>query len=207
MPFSFRPDGWFLDAYEFTPEGVIFYDNGTVVAKAEYPELNAHQTVWLTALNGVGKVDSTAFPAETIYKYFRYYAKDYPGVTILPNGNFEYNFNRTDFAKPVCWAPTGTDGAVSVVAGDAFRDRHKLRIGHTVRYTASVSQSLEYIMNGTYQLTARVRSSGGQKEAMLRAYGAGGPRRIGTDSENRSMDNDHVARDCLKPHRNNCRYG
>lgn len=174
VPFTFRPDGWFLDAYEFTPEGVIFYDNGKVVAKAEYPELNAHQTVWLTALNGVGKVDSTAFPAETVYKYFRYYAKDYPGVTILPNGNFEYNLNRSDFSKPVCWAPSGTEGAVNVIAGDAFRDGHKLRIGHTSRHTATVSQSLEYIMNGSYQLTAHVRSSGGQKAATLRAYGSGG---------------------------------
>jgi hypothetical protein len=174
VPFTFRPDGWFLDAYEFTPEGVIFYDNGKVVAKAEYPELNAHQMVWLTALNGVGKVDSTAFPAETVYKYFRYYAKDYPGVTILPNGNFEYNTNRTDLTKPVCWLPVGTEGAVMVVAGNTFRDGYKLRIGHGAKHTASVTQTLEYIMNGTYQLTAQVRSSGGQKQALLQAYGFGG---------------------------------
>lgn len=174
VPFTFRPDGWFLDAYEFTPEGVIFYDNGKVVAKAEYPELNAHQMVWLTALNGVGNVDSTAFPAETLYKYFRYYAKDYPGITILPNGNFEYNTNRADLTKPVCWAPTGTEGAVTLVAGNAYRDGYKLRIGHAGNHTASVAQTLEYIMNGTYQLTAQVRSSGGQKKAVLRAYGVGG---------------------------------
>ncbi len=175
IPFSFRADGWFLDAYEFTPEGVIYYDNGQVVAKAEYTELNAHQMVWLTALNGVGNVDPTKFPAESVFKYVRYYGKDYPGVTILPNGNFEYNVNRADFSKPVCWASNGTKGAISVVAGGAFRDEHKLRIGHTDTYMASLAQQLEYIMDGEYELSAMVRSSGGQIEAMLRAGDFGGP--------------------------------
>jgi len=89
VPFSFREDGWFLDAYEYTPEGVVFYDNGKVVAKAEWNELTAAQVVWLTALNGVGKVDADKLPGETVFKYFRYYAKPYPGINLLPNGNFE----------------------------------------------------------------------------------------------------------------------
>lgn len=174
VPFTFREDGWFLDAYEFTPEGVIFYDNGQIVAKAEYSELNAHQAVWLTALNGVGKVDSTKMPGESVFKYFKYYGKDYPGYTILPNGNFEYNFNKIDFSKPICWTPKGTEGAIKIIAGEASRDEHKLKIGHGKAHTASLSQSLTFIMNGEYELTAMVRSTGGQKEAKLIASGFGG---------------------------------
>lgn len=173
VPFTFNKDGWFLDAYEFTPEGVIFYDNGEIVAKAEYTELNAHQAVWLTALNGVGKVDSTQLPGESVFKYFKYYGKDYPGYTILPNGNFEYNFNKIDFSKPVCWTPKGTEGAIKIMAGDAFRDEHKLKIGHGKSHSASLSQNLTFIMNGEYELSAMVRSTGGQKEAKLIASGFG----------------------------------
>jgi hypothetical protein len=174
VPFTLDKDGWFLDAYEFTPEGIIFYDNGTVVAKCDWHELNARQAIWLTALNGVGKVDSTKLPAESVFKYFKYYGKDYPGITILPNGNFEYNFNKVDFAKPMCWTPKGTEGSIKIVAGAAFRDEHKLKIGHGKAHKSSLSQSLTYIMNGEYDLTARVRSSGGQKEAKLTASGFGG---------------------------------
>ncbi len=174
VPFTFNKDGWFLDAYEFTPEGVIFYDNGQIVAKAEYTELNAHQAVWLTALNGVGKVDSTKMPGESVFKYFKYYGKDYPGYTILPNGNFEYNFNKTDFSKPICWTPQGTEGAIKIVDGESFRDEHKLKIGYGKAHTASLSQNLTFIMNGEYELTAMVRSTGGQKEAKLTASGFGG---------------------------------
>ena len=174
IPFKFDKDGWFLDAYEFTPEGVVFYDNGKVVAKAEWDQLNAHQAVWLTALNGVGNVDSTAQPAESIFKYFRYYAKDYPGITILPNGNFEFNQNKYNSQKPLCWNNEGTNGAVQVVEGDAYLENYKLRIGATTPYKAGVNQQLEFIMNGEYQLSAMVRSSGGQTSAYIKASDFGG---------------------------------
>lgn len=174
VPFKLLKDGWFLDSYEFTPDGVIFYDNGKVVAKAEWNELNAAQMVWLTALNGVGKVDSTQQPGETLFKYFRFYAKDYPGVTILPNGNFEYNQNRTPLNKPVCWAVEGTQNSVNVVEGDSYRDRYKLRIGSGGNFKSSISQELDYIMNGEYNLNLMVRSSSIPADATVEASDFGG---------------------------------
>jgi hypothetical protein len=174
VPFALRPDGWFLDAYEYTPEGVIFYDNGKVVAKAEWKELTAAQCVWLTALNGVGKVDTAKQPGVTEFAYFRYYAKDYPGVNLLPNGSFEYNQDRGD--QPIAWQQDGTPGAGKVIAGEAARDRYKLRHASPGgAYHIMTHQSLEFIRNGEYQLTARVRSSGGQKTARLVVRGYGGP--------------------------------
>lgn len=174
VPFNLDNDGWFLDAYEFTPQGVIFYDNGKIVAKAEWDQLNAHQAVWLTALNGVGKVDSTLQPAESVYKYFRYYAKDYPGYTILPNGNFEYNQAKYNPQKPLCWNNEGTNGAIQVVEGDAYSENYKLRIGAPAPFKAGIKQQLEFIMNGEYQLSAMVRSSGGQASAYIKASDFGG---------------------------------
>lgn len=174
VPFKTDKDGWFLDAYEFTPEGINFYDNGKIVAKAEINELNAHQAIWLTALNGVGKVDTTKFPSETIYKYFRYYAKDYPGYSILPNGNFEYNSNGHDVHKPLCWQSEGTKEALKVIEGEAYRDEYKLVIGEKTPHENSLKQSIQYILNGRYSLTAMVRSSGGQKDAYIKVTGFGG---------------------------------
>jgi hypothetical protein len=173
VPFNLKKDGWFLDAYEFTPEGVIFYDNGKEVARAEYAQLNAHQVVWLTALNGVGKVDSTKLPGASIFKYFKYYGRDYPGVTILPNGNFEYNQQKYDPLKPLCWNNQGTPGAVRIVNEEGSSDRHVLRIGSDSAFDGGINQTLEFIMNGRYQLTARVRTSAhpGRSVIRVRSFG------------------------------------
>lgn len=178
IPVTFREDGWLLDAYEYTPEGVIFYDNGKVVAKAEWTELTAAQKVWLTALNGFGKVEKENQPGETLFDYFRYYAKDYPGVNILPNGNFEYNQDKVDSLKPVAWRTSGTLSSTWVTSGRAVRDRYFLKQGSNFSdYAAAANQKLEFILNGSYHLTAKVRSSGGQKEAKLFVSDYGGKQR------------------------------
>ena len=174
VEFTLDNDGWILDAYEYTPEGVIFYDNGKVVAKAEWHELTANQMIWLTALNGVGKLDTAAQPGESVFKYFRYYAKDYPGINLLPNGNFEFNSDRVESNKPVSWTPSGTPDAIEVVDGDALRDNYKLRIGSKKAFSAYVQQPLHYIMNGTYQLTAYVHTSATIKNATIKVLGFGG---------------------------------
>jgi hypothetical protein len=86
VPLTLPADGWFIDAYEYTPEGVVFYDHGRVVARVDLAGLVAAQNIWLTALNGVGTVDAARLPGVTRFDYFRYYARDYPGVNLLANG-------------------------------------------------------------------------------------------------------------------------
>jgi len=174
-PWAFRPDGWYLDAFEYTPDGIIYYDNGKVSAHAEYRDLTAAQTVWLTALNGIRGLDESKQPGEAVFKYFRYYAKDYPGINILPNGDFEYNQQAGPAISPVAWQPGGTPESSYVATGDAPHGRYLLRQGSDAHsYTASVTQSLEYILNGGYQLSAMVRSSGGQSLTQIRVSGFGG---------------------------------
>lgn len=168
IPFETDEDGWFLDAYEYTPDGIIFYDNGKEVARADWKELNAAQAVWLTALNGVGKVEADKQPCSSLFKYFRYYAKDYPGVNILSNGNFEFNQDRVNPSKPIAWTPVGTEDALMLKKDDAFRDDYKLCIGTDSKpFCIALRQCLSFIMDGDYVLSAMVRSSGGLHRARI----------------------------------------
>lgn len=169
VPFTLDKDGWFLDAYEYTPEGITFYDNGKVVARAEWNELNAHQAMWLTALNGVGTVDADKQPCASYFKYFRYYAKDYPGVNILSNGNFEFNQDKVDARKPIAWEPTGDSDALTLMRGGAHRDNYRLHIGEGKAFKAGLRQTLSFIMDGDYILSAWVRTSKSIKNASITA--------------------------------------
>jgi hypothetical protein len=105
---------------------VIFYDQGKVVAKADFPDLVAAQNVWLTALNGVGKVAADKQPGETRFDYFRFYARDYPGANLLGNGGFEYNQDKSDLQRPVAWREEGDAAASRVVRGGAAPGDFKL---------------------------------------------------------------------------------
>lgn len=174
MPVTFNPDGSYHCAYEYTPEGVTFYSQGRVVAKADWTELTAAQVVWLTALNGVGKVDDVR--GETTFDYFRYYTKDYPGVNRLPNGSFEYDQGVGDLSLPMCWQQGAANGSsVLVVEGDAARDRYKLRHGQSDgAFEAATWQTLEFILNGDYEMTAMIRTSGGLETARIRVTDFGG---------------------------------
>lgn len=174
IPFTLDASGWFLDAYERTPDGIVFYDNGKVVAKADWPSMNAGQSVWLTALNGVGTVDAGKLPGESVFKYFRFYAKDYPGYNLIANGGFEFNQDKINASKPVSWNVSGTSDAVVVSAISAFKDRYKLQLSKPTAFQTALNQSLSYINNGHYELSAMVRSSGGLTIARLTASGFGG---------------------------------
>jgi hypothetical protein len=174
VPLALPADGWFVDAYEFTPEGVVFYDHGRVVAQAEFPDLVAAQNVWLTALNGVGTVDANRLPGITRFDYFRYYARDYPGANLLPNGGFEYNQDKIDLQRPVAWTEEGDATAARVVRGGAAHGDFKLRHESDRAYSARTAQTLQFIRNGDYELRARVRRGGSHGVARLRVYGTGG---------------------------------
>jgi hypothetical protein len=176
IPLEFRKDGWLHDAFEYTPTGVIFYDNGKVVANAERENLVAYQKVWLTALNGFGEVEKCKQPGETLFDYFRFYSKEYPGANIVSNGSFEYNQDKIDPEKPVAWKKVKTNGNMGVMKGDASSGEYFLQFGHDDEpFSSEISQKLEYIVNGNYNLSAMVRSSGGPANAEMIVYGYGSP--------------------------------
>ena len=174
VPLQLPPDRWWVDAYEYTPDGVVFYDQGRVVARADFPDLVAAQNVWLTALNGVGKVDTDQQPGETRFDYFRYYARDYPGANLLGNGGFEYNQDKVDLQHPVAWHESGDVSASRVVRGGAAQGDFELRHEGIQAYSVTTSQTLQFIRNGDYELRARVRRGGRQTVARLRVSDFGG---------------------------------
>ena len=174
QPFHLRQSGAYLCGYEFTPEGVRFYEDGMLTATADWPQLTAAQVVWLTALNGVGKVDAVA--GETIFRYFRFYARYYPGVNLLPNGSFEYNLDKVNPHTPVAWQVSGDNpAAVLVKQGGAANGSYFLQLGSDrTNFAVATSQKLEFIRNGSYELTAMIRSSGGLSAARMTVSGCGG---------------------------------
>jgi hypothetical protein len=174
VPLTLPADGWFIDAYEYTPEGVVFYDHGRVVARVDLAGLVAAQNIWLTALNGVGTVDAARLPGVTRFDYFRYYARDYPGVNLLANGGFEYNQEKFDPQRPVAWTEEGDVTAARVFRGRAAHGDYKLRHESSRSYAVRTAQTLQFIRNGDYELRARVRRGPGQTAARLRVSDYGG---------------------------------
>ena len=170
LVFKLDRGGWWIDAYEYTPEGVTFFEHGKVVGHADFKDLAAQQVVWLTALNGCGKVDASKQPGDTFFDYFRYYAKNFPGHNLLPNGDFEYNHDKTP-QSPVAWHQEGTSGALTIIKGDAARDAYHLRVGNGEDFDVRLFQKLPHIRNGAYQMTAMVRNPGGKVRASLQANG------------------------------------
>ncbi len=172
--------GTFLHEYEITPEGVYYWQDGRIVQTVSWPELGSSpQQVWMTALNGtsMGQGVTVAPPSVTKFKYFKYYAKDYPGVNLLANGSFEMT-NKYSANRPMCWATNAVSPAncVTVTSGNAFRQNNKVRIGTpSTSYSATLRQTLQYLNNGNYQLTAMVKSSGGQQSNCITVSGYGGP--------------------------------
>ena len=166
LPFKLDQDGWWVNAYEYTPDGVIFYENGKVVRQAEFTDLAAQQVVWLTALNGTGKVDENKQPGDTLFDYFRYYAKDWTGHNLLPNGNFEYNQDRSP-NKPIAWTLNGDVSECVLIAGDAPRDAYALKIGTGKPHSIRLSQKIDFIRNGNYEFVAKVKRSGLHAKALF----------------------------------------
>jgi hypothetical protein len=181
LPITPQAGGWFVDAYEYTPEGVIFYDNGREVARVRYDRIRGQQNVWLTALNGFGQIkDRSIYPGEVDFDYFRFYARDYPGANLLANEGFEYNLDRIAPQHPIAWAERGDGDASALVRGDAFLAATKLRhsadalAAGTKAYRVTTAQTLQHILNGRYVASAMVRSSGGQRVARFVVRDHGG---------------------------------
>lgn len=163
-----KPDGegFVVDAWEYSPDGIVFYDNGREVGRTSFNQLTAQQEVWLTSLAGAHwqQMDASLLRGEALFDYFRYYTKDYPGVNLLANGGFEYNFDTRDRQTPVAWLELG-DVKASAVIGDLGDS--VLRHEGTTPYSVRTEQTLQHILDGQYQVKARVRSSGGQKVAKM----------------------------------------
>lgn len=166
VPVQRDSEGFVVDAWEYSPDAIIFYDNGREVGRTSFNQFTAQQEVWLTSLAGAHwkQMDASLLPGEALFDYFRYYTKDYPGVNLLANSGFEYNFDTRDQQTPVAWLELG-DVKASAVTGEVGDS--VLRHAGSTPYAVRTDQTLQHILDGQYQVKARVRSSGGQKVAKM----------------------------------------
>jgi hypothetical protein len=167
VPIKPDAEGFVVDAFEYRPDGVIFYDNGKEVARTPFNKLTAQQEVWLTSLCGAGwrSMDASQLPGEALFDYFRYYAKDWPGANLLGGSGFEYNRGKADPEWPVGWLESGDMKASFVTKENPTTGEFLLRHSADTAYRVVTSQTLQHIRDGVYTASAMVRSSGGQKVA------------------------------------------
>lgn len=189
-------NGWFKMGFEWRPDGITYYYDGVAIATKVLTSapwnLYAPQNFWLTALPvpngdfGWGKAVPPVAGASMQVGSFKYYAKKLTGVNLIGNPGFEYSNNEDASGKyPIGWIETrnyGFDpdrGYVTTNAANAnFGSRYLVHGSYPTPYKCTTKQILEYIPHGTYKLTAHVRSSGGQKAAVMRVIQGGVERSI-----------------------------
>ncbi|MET9764293.1 arabinogalactan endo-1,4-beta-galactosidase [Streptomyces sp. NPDC006372] len=102
----------------------------------------------------------TALPAQTAH-----------AASTLTNGGFESD--GAGAATPAGWSEYGDTGASFTETG-GHGGSHRLSHWAATAYKAETYQYLSGLTNGSYKLTAWVRSSGGQKSAYLALKNCGG---------------------------------
>lgn len=173
---------WFTMGYEWLPGQVKFYLNGTLVRTMTLNSLYGQSNFWLTGLaNSVhsGALGAVQPGADYQVDYFRFYTSRLVGVNRMTNGGFEYNTTGLDVQYPMGWLESGNKGA-SLVYQDSTSTYPRTGVGTLWHrdegspYLVTTKQNVENIPNGTYKLTAWVKSSGGQTFAGMRVLNHGG---------------------------------
>jgi beta-glucanase (GH16 family) len=179
---------FFVFGFEWLPNQINWYLNGKRIYQSKNPRFYAPQPVWLTALAtpngfaGGGKIQDQTLPGVSSWQYFRFYARDLVGVNLLGNPDFEFNTisnlakpQQRDTHFPVAWSVEGDHEAGVVVDGSQGKNDGQSYLRHAADkpYQITTRQTLQYIPNGRYTLTAKVRSSGGQRQAELSIDGLG----------------------------------
>lgn len=175
---------WFTAGYEWLPGKVNFYYNGILSASVPFDEAYMPQTVWLSGLptpeyeDWGGAAPPPAGAAMQV-EYFKYYSTKV-NAAISGNSSFEYqpvSSASTDTAataqRPRGWIETGDDTASSVTQADARTGSCALQHSSSSDYSVTTKEILTNIPNGTYTLSAWVKSSGGQSQAIMKASGFG----------------------------------
>ncbi|NQX65942.1 family 16 glycosylhydrolase [Paenibacillus alba] len=175
------PDSWHVYGYDWSPTAIKFYVDGTLVHMidlATTPQPFSPANFWLTALVGDIVADDSKLPGDTQFDYFRYYTKNYSGANMIGNAAMEYTpkdttRGYTDQDTP-SWIETGDKTASFMTTQDAHSGVRSLKHASSSSYQVTTKQNLNGIANGTYQLSAWVKSSGGQAQARMSVSNDGG---------------------------------
>lgn len=178
---------WFTCGYEWLPGKVNFYMNGVLKTTVPFNENFQPQNVWLTALampdiTNRGEVVPPPEGAAMQVEYFKYYSTKV-NKTISGNTSFEYQTMAAPSSapdstpinqNPCGWIEQGDKDASFVTQADARTGSCALTHNASSAYSVITRENLTNIANGTYDLTAWTKSSGGQSQAVMKAAGYGG---------------------------------
>lgn len=171
---------WFVMGYEWLPGQVKFYLNGTLVRTMTFDSLYGQSNFWFTGLaNNLysGTLGSVPAGTEMQIDYFRFYTSNLIGTNRITNGGFEYNSSSMSDNYPMGWLEYADANSSTVYknASDAHSGGALLLHSNTTsNYTVTTKQNVENIPNGTYKLTAWIKSSGGQTSPLMRVLNHGG---------------------------------
>lgn len=169
---------WIVMGYEWLPDKINFYCNGKLISTKDLTgkwKVYAPQNFWLTALpvsfKGWGGLSIPAEGVGMLVDYFHYYAKKLVATNLIGNDGFEYGGEKNTY--PMAWITGMTNGsnpdAIKVVTDSvgAKEGNRYLEIKYNQPFKATAKQIIEFIPNGKYNLSAWIKSSGGQKMATL----------------------------------------
>ncbi len=172
---------WIVMGYEWLPDRINFYCNRQLFSTkylADKWKVYAPQNFWLTALpvnlNAWGGLNIPPKDAAMNVDYFRFYAKKNAATNLVGNASFEYGAKGNTY--PIAWIVTRTDGnnpdAVKVINDSigAQEGKHYLEIKQDKNYKATMKQILEFIPDGKYSFSARVKGNVGDKSGVLTIY-------------------------------------
>ena len=172
---------WIVMGYEWLPDRINFYCNGQLFSTkylADKWKVYAPQNFWLTALPvnlmAWGGLNIPPKDAAMNVDYFRFYAKKNAATNLVGNASFEYGAKGNTY--PIAWIVTRTDGnnpdAVKVINDSigAQEGKHYLEIKQDKNYKATMKQILEFIPDGKYSFSARVKGNVGDKSGVLTIY-------------------------------------
>ncbi|RZJ23616.1 MAG: glycosyl hydrolase family protein [Acinetobacter sp.] len=180
---------WCTVGYEWLPDRIKYYVNGILTNTYLLgTNFNKYQpaVAMLTALPLKKYTDVDMVPplpgAAMMVSYFTYYTKRLDDINLLGNSKFDYisiagnTNNVTKESKATAWSESPLQGVLSgstVNFGSSVADsanayvvkdgtgnwylEHKNTTGV---YSAETSQKLNFILPGTYNFSAKIRSSG-----------------------------------------------
>lgn len=172
---------WNVYGFEYTPTATRFYINGQLqltIDNTTNGYAYTPQTFWLTAIRLLGSPNAGALPGYSEFDYFRYSNKAFIGANLIGNGNFDV-VTKAIFQEwnPPAWIESFDKPASYITTSDKYNGTRSLIHSATSAYQVTTKQNLDHLTNGTYRLTARVKSSGGQSQALMRVVNFGGAER------------------------------
>ncbi|BCA58282.1 glycoside hydrolase family 16 protein [Sphingomonas sp. HMP6] len=172
---------WNVYGFEYTTAFTKFYVNGDLkltIDNTTNGYVYTPQTFWLTALRTANASNTSVLPGYSQFDYFRYYNKPQLGANLVGNGAFDATpVSLFQAWNPPAWIETYDKPASYLVSDDVYNGTRSLIQTAAANFVVTTKQNLKFLPNGTYRLTARVKSSGGQSTAVMRALNYGGTER------------------------------